>query len=276
MKTTLTTETALITGASSGIGRELAILCAKNGLNVVLVSRNKVALEALSNKIMNDYSVKAFVLDKDLAHPNAGFEIKELLDQNQIAIDVLVNNAGFGICEPFANVPVEVSSEMILVNMYALTMLTRLLLPPMLQRGYGKIVNIASVAAFISLPFMATYAASKAYVLSFSKALAEEVYDSGIQVVVVCPGPTETLFYERAKVSTSEPLQKLPHMTAAEVASITFKAMMSNKQVVVITGLKNKIAVVMLSILSKIFGMRLIRFGMKAIVKANSDAMAIS
>jgi short-subunit dehydrogenase len=220
---------ALITGASSGIGREIAHLCAAAGYPVVLLARNEAALHDLASQL----GPQARVLEADLSDPAAPAAIFDQL--RGVDVELLINNAGFGLRGPFAETGWDAESRLIQVNVVALAYLTKLLLPGMLQRRSGRILNVASTAAFVPGPFMAAYYASKAFVRSFSESLAEEVAGSGVTVTVLCPGPTETAFADRAGIGTS-PLFRGSVMSARDVARIGFDAMMSGKREVIAGG----------------------------------------
>jgi len=230
-------ETALITGASSGIGLDLARLFAKDGHDVVLVARSEGKLREIAAELERDCGVTAHVIALDLAQPGAP---RKLVDALPCAVDVLVNNAGFGITGPFVETDLEKELEMIQVNVVALTALTKLLLPPMVARRRGRVLNVASTAAFQPGPLMAVYYATKAYVLSFSEAIADELRDSGVTVTALCPGPTSTGFADAAGMTKSRLFSLAKPMDSAAVAREGYKAMQRGRRVVV-TGMKNKL-----------------------------------
>jgi short-subunit dehydrogenase len=223
---------ALITGASSGIGTELAKLCARSGFDMVLVGRNRAALEELARP----WSARARVLAADLADPAAPNSIFDQLGST--SVEILINNAGFGLRGAFAETDWAQEAELIQVNVTALAHLTKLFLPAMLRRGSGRILNIASTAAFVPGPYMAAYFASKAFVRSFSESLAGEVAGTGVTVTVLCPGATRTAFAERAGMAETR-LFRGAAMSAAEVAQIGFDAMMAGKREA-IAGARNR------------------------------------
>ncbi len=230
-------QTALITGASAGIGRELAKLFAKGGYSVVLAARNGARLDQFADELQRQFtiSVKAFALD--LGSASAPQFLFDQVERETIGIDVLVNNAGYGKLGAFADVALEESLGQIELNITALTHLTKLFLGPMLERKSGKILNVASTAGFQPGPLMAVYYATKAYVISFSEALANELRGSGVTVTCLCPGATDTEFQKRA--GTEETLLfKLRPMTAKAVAQDGYRALMKGKPLV-IPGLKN-------------------------------------
>ena len=187
-------ETVLITGASSGIGLELAGCFAAEGCRLVLVARNPPALEALAKKLWETHGVEVIVLTSDLSLPESPRQIFDALQARSVAVDVLVNNAGFGANGDFAELPIQRELEMVRVNINALMELTARFLPAMIIRNRGGVLNVGSVAGFQAGPGMAVYFASKAFVLSFTEALAEELRATRLTVSVLCPGPTATNF----------------------------------------------------------------------------------
>jgi uncharacterized protein len=229
-------KTALITGASVGIGRDLAELFARDGHHLILTARNESQLHELAAKLRNQYHVNVEVIVQDLSVADAPQRIFEQLQSKQI--DYLINNAGFGTHGPFADAELQSQLSMLQVNVVALTHLTRLILPGMLARKTGRIMNVASLAAYLPGPFMAVYYASKAYVLSFSEALSSEIAGSGVTVTALCPGATRTEFQKRAGIG------EVSHgagnaSTSIEVAQIGYAAMMRGRSSV-ITGFANK------------------------------------
>ncbi len=234
-------KTALITGASSGIGYELTKLFASDGYNLVLVARNQGQLMQIADELKEKYGVSVKVISKDLSAASASEEIFRELQQESIEIDALVNNAGFATYGLFSETDLAAELRMMQVNMVTLTHLTKLLLSGMLQRRRGKILNVASTAAFQPGPLMAVYYATKAYVLLFSEALADELRGTGVNVTALCPGPTESGFQKSANMEDSK-LFSGEVMDAQTVARIAYRGLMTNKTVV-IPGLRNKILV---------------------------------
>jgi uncharacterized protein len=231
-------KTALVTGASVGIGRDLAELFARDGHHLILTARNESQLHELSAKLRDQYHVNAEVIVEDLSVSGASQRIFEQLQSK--SIDYLVNNAGFGTHGPFADADIASQLAMLQVNIVALTHLTRLFLPGMLQRGSGRIMNVASVAAFLPGPLMAVYYATKAYVLSFSEALASEVAGGGVTVTALCPGPTKTEFQIRAGIANT-PMFQNRAMSSEKAARLGYEAMMRGKRTIV-TGFSNKLS----------------------------------
>ncbi len=235
----MSSETVLITGASSGIGEELARLFAKDKANLVLIARREERLHALAEDLRAKWGVDIKVMPSDLSQPDSPKQIYDRLRDENVEIDVVVNNAGFGTAGKFADIDLQTQLDMIRLNIEALVHLTRLFLPGMISRNRGGILNLASTAAFQPGPFMAVYYASKAFVLSFTDALHEELKETGIAVSCLCPGPTETEFAEVADMNETN-LFKLGAMSAEKVARIGYAGFRKNKPVV-ITGVRNKI-----------------------------------
>jgi len=232
-------RTALITGASGGIGEEFAKIFAREKFNLVLVARSADKLLTLANDLQSKHGITVKVIPKDLAKHESPDELFAELQQAGMQIDVLVNNAGYATYGPFSEIPLKTELDEMQLNMVTLTHLTKLFLPGMVQRRDGKILNVASTAAFQPGPLMAVYYATKAYVLSLSEALAEELNGTGVTVTALCPGPTESGFQQRAAMTESKLVQgKL--MTAKEVAEAGYQSMMKGQRVIV-TGMMNKV-----------------------------------
>jgi short-subunit dehydrogenase len=225
--------TAIVTGASSGLGREFAHLCAEAGYDVVLIARSQGLLDELAAAIRQSSGRRARVLVADLSQPQAPRQILEALAAENETAEVLINNAGFGLLGPFAELDEAEQMGMIQVNVGALTDLTRLILPGMLARRKGKILNIASTAAFQPGPLMAVYFATKAYVASFSGALHNELRGSGVTVTALCPGATKTDFDKRAGMGKTKLFAKAKLMEARTVAEIGMRGMNRGKALVV-------------------------------------------
>ncbi|MFN4994946.1 MAG: SDR family NAD(P)-dependent oxidoreductase [Bacteroidota bacterium] len=230
--------TALITGASNGIGLELAKVHASKGGDLVLVARNKAKLDELKSTLEKEYKVKVYTIGKDLSATNAANEVYNETIRQNIQIDYLINNAGFGEFGLFTDTDWNKELQMINLNITTLTAFTKLYLQDMVKRRSGKIMNVASTAAFQSGPTMAVYFATKAYVLSFSEAVNNEVSDKGVTITTLCPGATESGFQAAAAMEESRLVKgrKLP--SSEEVAQYGYAAMMKGKTVA-IHGLMN-------------------------------------
>jgi uncharacterized protein len=231
-------ETVLITGASSGIGLELAKCFAADGSKLILVARSRDALEKLAEELREKNKVETVVLTADLSQPEAPKQIFDKLAAQKLSVDVLVNNAGFGLHGEFLQLPLDRQMEIIKVNVAALTELTGLFLPGMVQRRGGGILNVGSVAGFVAGPRLAVYYASKAFVQSFSEALAEELDGTGVSVTSLCPGPTESNFGTVArggKVRVAQ-AKKMPTDVVARYGHFAFR----NKKVIAVPGFQNK------------------------------------
>lgn len=226
---------AIVTGASGGLGWEFAQLLAQAGHDLVLIARSADKLEANASTLRAKYGVNVSVIAMDLSQPGAAQAVFARVPE----CDVLVNNAGFANNGKFARLSQETVSSEVNLNVVTLTELTRSYLPAMLERKSGKILNVASTAGFLPGPNMAVYYATKAYVISFSEALAEEVRGTGVSVTVLCPGATETGFADRANVHSTL-LFVAPKANAASVARAGINGMMRGKRMV-IPGLSNKI-----------------------------------
>lgn len=235
-------ETALITGASGGLGYEFAKLFARNHFNLVLVARSGGKLDQIAHQISQDFGVSVKTIAKDLSVTSSPEEIFSELKRAEIEIDILVNNAGFATYGFFSETDLNDELKMMQLNMVTLTHLTKLILTRMKQRERGKILNIASTAAFQSGPLMAVYYASKAYVLSFSEALSNELNGTNISVSVLCPGPTKSGFQQRASMEESKLVSNRNLMDAKTVARIGYQGLMANKTII-IPGLKNRLMV---------------------------------
>jgi short-subunit dehydrogenase len=217
----------------------LARLAAKDGHDLVLVARRRDRLAELSAELTAAHGVQVMLIDMDLSDHGAPAAIADKLRAEGKAVDFLINNAGFGTCGPFAQAVLDREVEMIHLNIRALVQLTHAFLPGMVARGSGRILNVASVAGFVPGPYMATYYASKAFVLSFTEALACELNDSGVTITASCPGPTKTEFSEVAGNARTQ-LFSNSVAQAAPVALHAYRAMMAG-QVVAIPGLMNKL-----------------------------------
>lgn len=226
-------QTALITGASAGIGLELARVFAREGYRLVLAARNQKRLEEIARELQ---PAESQVIAIDLSLPDAPEEVQRRVPK----VDVLVNNAGFGVFGKFAEKSLVEELNMMQLNMTALVSLTGLYLPAMISARSGKIMNVASTAAFQPGPLMAIYYATKAFVLSFSEAIANELEGTGVTVSTLCPGPTTSDFQERAQMQNSGLVKRRKMMDAKTVAEIGYRGLMAGKTIV-IPGLGNKV-----------------------------------
>ena len=233
-----TNQTVLITGASAGLGLEFAHLFARDKYNLVLVARSGPKLAELAEQLRQQHGVTVKTIPLDLGLPQASQTLFEETQRAGIHVDILVNNAGYGMSGEFAKLPLEEAYGQIQLNITALTLLTRLYLGPMLGRRSGKIMNVASTAAFQPGPLMAVYYATKAYVLSFTEALAEEVRGSGVRVSCLAPGPTDTGFAAQAGATGSR-LFRRGVMDASRVARAGHDGLRRGKTLV-IPGLRNR------------------------------------
>lgn len=231
---------ALITGASSGIGYELARVFAREGHDVALVARSGDRLERLASALTSDFGVRAEPRVADLSAPEAADRLHEGLSEIGFRTDVLVNNAGFGTMGPFRESDPGSQIDMVQVNVTALVHLTRRFLPAMVERGSGHVLNVASTAAFQPGPLMAVYFASKAFVLSFSEALDEELRGTGVRVSCLCPGPTPTGFQKRAGMERAPIGGRMVTGDAARVAQLGYRGAYAGRRIV-IPGLLNRV-----------------------------------
>ena len=234
-------ETALITGASSGIGRELARCFAADQKHVILTGRNAAALEDLAAELSGRHGIRAETLVVDLAQKDGPTRLHAAVTALGLPVDVLVNNAGFGLHGTFAELPLARQLEIVQVNITALVELTGLFLPAMVARGQGGILNVGSVAGFVPGPRMAVYYASKAFVLSFSEGLQEELRGTGVRVTNLCPGPTESNFSQVARSHRVRRAQATK-MSAAVVAQVGYTDFCRGK-LLSIPGVGNKVTI---------------------------------
>ncbi len=231
-------KTALITGASSGIGLELARVMAREQIDLVLVARNQEALEQLQESLQVEHSVSAHVIPADLSNMEEVRKVYSTCQKEGWKIDYLINNAGFGDFGFFVESDWEKTAGMIDLNIKSLTLLCKLFIPDMVTKKYGKVMNVASTAAFQPGPTMAVYFASKAYVLHFSEAIYNELKDTGVTVTALCPGATESNFQKAAAMEESKLVKNKKLPTSLEVAEYGYKAMMKGKMTA-IHGFKN-------------------------------------
>ncbi|GGA55828.1 SDR family oxidoreductase [Okeania sp. KiyG1] len=237
-------KTALITGASSGIGEIFAKELATRKTNLVLVARSEDKLQQLANQLQSQYQIQADVIVQDLTAPAATKSVFETVFQKGLSIDLLVNNAGFGDYGNFTERPLEKQVNMIQLNITALVELTHLFLPGMQQNKSGAIINVSSIGGFQPLPYMSVYGATKAFVLSFSEALWAENQDSGVKILALCPGPTESEFFQTAEFPKSVGGSSMSKLTPAEeVVKDALQALEKNQSNVVTGGFLNQVIV---------------------------------
>ena len=233
-------RTALITGASSGFGAEFVRRFAADGFDVVLVARSGAVMGELAAEMEDRHGVTTVVLPKDLSHANAVADVMVDLEEREIRVDALVNNAGFSTYGPFVEADLGATMDMLRVNMLTLTELTRRSLPGMVERGWGRVLNLGSVGSFAPAPMTAAYAATKAYVFSLSLALRDELKGTGVTVTALCPGPTATGFQARAEMADSALISGKHLPTAVEVADAGYEAMKRGRPYVV-TGAQSRL-----------------------------------
>jgi short-subunit dehydrogenase len=237
-------ETALITGASSGIGEAFARELAARNTNLILVARSEDKLNQLAQELQEQCNIQAEIIVQDLSEPDAAPTLFNQVEQLGLSIDLLINNAGFGDYGAFGDRPLDKQIEMIQLNVTTLVGLTGLFLPVMKQRGSGSIINVSSIAGFQPLPYMSVYAATKAFVLSFTEALWAENKNSGVRFLALCPGPTESQFFQIAEFPSSFGGKNSNNMTPAdEVVKDALKALEKNQSTVVTGGLGNQLVV---------------------------------
>jgi short-subunit dehydrogenase len=224
----LKNETVLITGASNGIGYELAKLFAKDGANLVIVSRNEAKLREVAQEFLNLGSPDVVVISKDLSLPGSADEIYDYTHSHNIDVTMLVNDAGVGEHGYFSQTELEKEDRIIQLNIISLVHLTKLYLKDMLTRGKGKILNLASEAAYEPTPTLAIYAASKAFVLSFTDALVYELKDTPVTITALIPGPTDTDFFRKAHMETTKAAKNSPQ-DPAEVAKKGYEGFLKGK-----------------------------------------------
>ncbi len=250
-------KTALITGAAGGIGQELARCFARDGYELVISSRDEARLRALAGQLQEEFGSRVHCIASDIATEQGVMHLIRETDRLGLDIDVLVNNAGYGLVGLLHESDVPDQLAMLYVNTTALTMLTTHFWPGMIRRGRGGLLNVASGAAFQPCPFMAVYAAAKAYTLSVTEALWEEARGTGVHVSCLCPGPTESGFHTRSGTDAST-VGKGPMQTAREVAELGYAALFANRRVIV-PGFGNRVKAVMGTLLPNALIMKGVR-----------------
>lgn len=239
-------STALITGASGGIGYELAKIAASYKINLILVARNKEKLEEIRKELKAGFGVEVITFAYDLSIPENLPKLVEDIDREKLTVDILINNAGFGDLGAFIDTSVEKELNMINLNVYALTYLTKLFYKRMVESGKGRIMNLSSVAAFFPGPHMAVYYATKAYVESLTESLAAESKGTGVSVTALCPGPTRSNFFAAASMNNMSRMKRFLGLPSAEtVARYGFKKMMKGRTIA-IHGFMNQLSIFMM------------------------------
>lgn len=239
----------LITGATTGIGYELAKLYANAGDNLILVSRDEDKLEKVKDELILLYNINVYSLSLDLSEDNSCEKVLDFVNKKNLSVDILINNAGIGSFGYLSEIQMEKELKLIDVNIRALTELTKIFLPTMISHGEGGIMNVASTAAFCAGPKMATYYASKSYVLNFTEAIYEELKGTGIKVSCLCPGPVSTGFQEKAGIRKKESAKKAV-MTPKKVAEIAYRDFKRGK-LIIIPGFKNKVIIMLNNIMPR-------------------------
>lgn len=236
-------KTALITGASGGIGEAMAHCFARGGFDLVLVARSADKLEALASELASTHGIRAWATPADLSRAGSAGKLRRAMQRGKHAIDVLVNNAGVIEHGAFVDISARRHQQLIDLNVSSLTAMLAEFLPPMLERGHGRILNVASVAAFQPVPSLATYAATKAYVLSLSESLSEELQGSGVSITALCPGITATAMFAGVKAGSSQ-LASLPGFLVSDVAEVAAEAYAAciRGEVVEVPGTVNQVA----------------------------------
>lgn len=251
-------KTALITGATSGIGYELSKIFAKNEYDLVIISRSINELEKVREELVNKYGIQVTPIAKDLSFNTSADEIFAELKAKKIQVEILINNAGFGVYGEFCNSNIDDQMKMLNVNIISLTKLTKLFIDSMSDIKNGKILNVASTAGFLPGPNFATYYASKAYVLSFSQALNEELSPRGITVTTLAPGATSTKFQEASNMPKTL-LFSRSTMSSEEVAEIGYEGLMQNKRLVV-AGATNSLTTFLLRFIPVELAMKISKY----------------
>jgi short-subunit dehydrogenase len=230
-------KTALITGASTGIGAEFARELASRGMTLILVARNEAALNALAAELNSKHGVQVHVIAVDLSRESAPADVSAAVAERDLTVDLLINNAGFMTYGPFETIDPAQEHAEVMVNIATLVGLTHAFLPGMLERRTGGVINVASVAGFQPIPYLAVYAATKAFVISFSVALWEECRDRNVCVLGLCPGTTKTELFDRAD---AQPAALGPSRTVRQVVATALQAFDRNRSLIV-DGLKNSL-----------------------------------
>jgi short-subunit dehydrogenase len=257
---------ALITGATSGIGKEFAQLLAQDGINLVIIARNENRLEEVRRDLENEYSINVFTISRDLADPAAPVRVFKILEREGIVLNILVNNAGFNVYGLFEETDLEEELKMIRLHIVAVTEMTKLFLRQRSRQVVNEILNVSSIAGMVPGPLVSVHFATRAYILNFSLALSNEYKGSDVHVTCLCPGPTKSKFFDRAKMSNVRLASGKPIklMNAKEVAATGYNALKKRK-VIVVPGYRNKILAFMASIAPRTMATRITRWLMERI-----------
>ena len=234
----------LITGGTSGIGRELSKLFAQDGYPLIIVARNEQELEKTAAELKQQHNVDVVTIPKDLFYPGNAFELYDEIKQKNLQVDILVNDAGQGVYGEFVDNDIQREIDIINLNISSLVVLTKQFVKDMVERGSGKVLQLASVASKLPGPWQAVYHGTKAFVLSFSEAIRAELKDTGVTITALMPGATDTDFFNKAGMQESKIVQEGKLDSAADVAKDGYNALMSNDDKV-ISGFKNKVQVTM-------------------------------
>ncbi len=258
------TKTVLITGTTSGIGESFAEKFAKEGYNLVLVSRDEEKLKRQASKISNKYNNKVFIIPINLAEKGSAYTVFTKTQENSINVDVIVNNAGFNEYGLFSETDIKKEVEMIQLHTVCTTEMMKCFLPYMIENKYGRILNVGSTGSYIACPYDAVYAGTKAYILSISKAVNYELKGTGVSVTALCPGSTKTEFAKKAGMENTL-LFRLFTMKPDVVVNVGYKALMKGK-VSVVAGIFNKLLVLSSNVLPK----SILNFSTKIMLKDNT------
>lgn len=246
------TNVVLISGASSGFGVEFAKIFAAKGHNLLVVARSEDKLIELKKSLENKYGIQVYVFSQDLAKEGSAEKVKAYAKENGLMVEMLINNAGFGDYGRFADSELAKQTQMINLNDRSLVEMTHTFLPAMIRRGKGKILNVASVASFEAGPMMSVYYASKAFVLSFTESLSEELRGTGVTVTALCPGPTNTGFSKAAEMPAGRLANMFRFTQPIDVAKCGYSALMRG-QVIVIPGVLNNLGIIAVKLLPRAF-----------------------
>lgn len=255
---------ALITGATSGIGNGFAHALARDGKNLVITARNEIRLQEVKNELESKYSIKVKIISRDLSQPEASSKIFEFLKQEGVVLDILVNNAGFNVYGKFEDTDLQEEIKMMNLHVLAVTQMTKLFLKQRSRQADNMILNVASIAALVPGPMVSVHFATRAYILSFSQALSNELIGSDVHVTCLCPGPVKSAFFGRAGMTEVRLASGFPIklMDAHTVASIGFNAMKKRK-VIIVPGIRNKIIAFVATKIPRALAVRITRWLME-------------